>query len=500
MNRYWMTISMIAALLGFNYATQAQNSPAERKPYVYPFAMCSNATFLSNPDYPVKFLDAGARMVRLDLAFASVRKTEEFDPDKWDWTSFEHVKRLKAQYPDLKILAILGYGAAWAADPAFANVGKPGIASPPRGINVRPVESSENLYGHFVFEAVRRYKDVIDAWESWNEPDLIDHAFFKGNGTDFMPYQRTFYLAAKRADPNCVVIFSGLCFPSFEGYLARHGLKPPTPYPPKSSFFEEYLAAVVKDPEAKLSNYYFDVMNQHTYSRASDLYDYVSVSNKMMQDHIGQTKPFWITEMGSTDKGGVFGKSSDEYCDYILQSYAWGKLAGVERFFHFQLDNSNGHGLYSGMLGQPKPALTTYRDVLVAELKNTRLVTQLHGHPGIGFLKGNSPFEGGWRTGYNAFEFQSVDDKLRILMAFADKAQDIEVALPAKAASAVLIDRHNQRSTIQAQDGVYRLTLKGATNLAGWPINKDNPDAVALGNPEHLVGGATVLLVETLSN
>src|SRR5690606_25990958 len=132
------------------------------------------------------------------------------------------------------------------------------------------------------------------------------------------------------------------------------------------SFFEEYLQALSEDDEAADNNHYFDIMNFHTYSRASDCYDYASIYNLLMNEYLGETKSIWITEMGMTDKQGTFGGTPEEYCDYLLQSYAWGVMGGVERFFHFQLDNSNGHGLYSGMLGEPKPALITYRDVLVA--------------------------------------------------------------------------------------------------------------------------------------
>lgn len=497
--RGWIAGLGLLSIAAVLVAQEQKTTPPTDRPYVYPFAMCSNGSFLSNPAYPEKFLDAGARMVRLDLNFASVRKTDEPDPDKWNWGPFEQVKQLKARYPDLQVLAILGYGTAWAADPAFDNVGTPGISSPQRGVDVRPVESPDNLYGHFVYEAVRRYHDVIDAWESWNEPDLNGHHYFKGNGADFMPYQRTFYLAAKKADPDCVTTFAGTCFMSAEGFLAAHNLNPPTPYPPEMNFFEEYLAAVVKDDQAAANNYYYDIMNFHSYSRASDCYDYATIHTHLMQKYLNQTKPLWITEMGATDKVGIFGSTTEEYCDYVLQSYAWGMLGGVERYFHFQLDNSNGHGLYAGMLGEPKPALITYRDVLVKELGNTRLIRQVHGHPGVGLLKGNSAFKADWRTGYNAFEFESLDGQRRILMAFADKAEDIEITLPARSASAILVDRHNNRSTIQAENGVYRLTLKGATNIAGWPASKDNEKAAALGDPEHLIGGATILLVETLS-
>ena len=115
---------------------------------------------------------------------------------------------------------------------------------------------------------------------------------------------------------------------------------------------------------ARKKNYYFDIMNQHSYSRASDLYDYAEVDRTLMRKYMNTEKPIWFTETGFVDVGGPWGGTADEYCDYLLQSFAWARLAGVERVFHFQLDNSNGHGLYKGMLGEPKPALTAYRDIL----------------------------------------------------------------------------------------------------------------------------------------
>ena len=42
--------------------------------------------------------------------------------------------------------AILGYNAAWAAAPAFYRIGGRRIASPQRGVDVRPVDSPGNLY------------------------------------------------------------------------------------------------------------------------------------------------------------------------------------------------------------------------------------------------------------------------------------------------------------------------------------------------------------------
>ncbi|HUS45496.1 MAG TPA: glycosyl hydrolase [Phycisphaerae bacterium] len=479
--------------LSFAIIASAAAPNAREREEVYPFAMCSNGNILRNREYAEKLLDAGAIMARTDFPFTAVRKEPGDDPDKWDWTVLEQARAIKQAYPRLEWLGLLGYGALWAEDPIYKD--RPGEkwTAPQRGINVRPVDDPKNLYGHWVYESVRRYGDIIKYWESWNEPDL-GPAFFKGTPVEFFAYQRTFYLAAKKADPECKVLFAGICYPSSEGYLKVHGLKPPTPHPPELCFFEEYLKECLKDPEAQKNNYYFDIMNTHTYSRATDTYNYVAIQRKLMQDYLKQgDKPVWITEMGITDKGGMFGCSEDEYCDYMLQSFAWGSLAGVSRFFHFQLDNSNGHGLYDGMLGNPKPALKTYRDVLVKEFAGTKFSAQLHGSKGAEFLEGKSPFTGGGQDGYDLFEFRGPGKDRRVLMVFADTKAPVTIKVPAEKKEATLIDRHNNRKKIQAGNGSYTVELSGATNIGGWPTHEE---LRSLGNPEHLIGGATVVIVE----
>ena len=373
---------------------------------------------------------------------------------------------------------------------------KSGPGTPQRGVEIMPPNDPANLYGHYVYETVRRYKHLTRYWESWNEPDLPGFGFFHGSGKDFFPYQKACYLAAKKADPACKVLFAAMCYGSAEGYLAAHGLNSPSIAPPQSCFFEEYLQACVKDPDARKNNYYFDIMNQHSYSRASDLYDYAMINRKLMRDYLKVEKPLWMTEIGFPDASGVFGGNADDYCDYELQSFAWGAMADVERFFHFQLDNSNGHGLYDGMLNKPKPVLTTYRDVLTKEFTGAKFVKQWRGSKGVGFLEGHSAYRPDWKAGYNLFEFQGRGGK-RLWIAFADTEKSVTITVPAlsKIPTAIEIDRHNNRRRITAKKGGYEITLAGATNRAGWPL-ADDPKAKALGEPEHLVGGATVVIVE----
>ncbi len=453
------------------------------------FAISSSMNVLADRTYLPAMIDAGAQACRFDLAFHITRAK----PNIWNWTNSDPLKKMAPANPNFEWLPILGYGADWAQDPKFTSPGD--TNAPQRGVNIMPPESPNNLYGNYVYEAVKRYKDCVHTWESWNEPDLPGHPFFLGNGKDFMPYQRACYLAAKHADPKCTVLFAGLCFASVEGYMYAHKLKPPSPDPAHTSFFEEYLQEVKKDPNAKANNYYFDVMSQHSYSRATDLYDYAEVDKKLMRDYLGQEKPIWMTETGFVDHGGgAWGGTAGDYCDYLVQSYCWAKLAGVQRSYHFQLDNSNGHGLYDANLGKPKPALQIYK-VLSHELGDAKFVAQLHGHAGVGFLEGNSPYHPTFKTGYDLFEFQSGDARKRIIIAFTDIGKPVDIKVPAKKQTAVLIDRLGNRQQIRANNSFYQLHLAGATNLAGNPVIPD-PRFKALGQPEYLVGGSSQIIIE----
>jgi hypothetical protein len=138
--------------------------------------------------------------------------------------------------------------------------------------------------------------------------------------------------------------------------------------------------------------------------------------------------------------------------------------------------------------------LTTYRDVLVHELAGARLIGRLHGSPGAGLLDGHSVYTPNWKAGYDLFEFERPNGE-HVFLAFADTDRPVTVKVPASAGQATLVDRHNVRTMLRSQAGFYVLQLAGATNEAGWPTM--SPANRSLGSPEHLVGGATEMIIES---
>ena len=204
LSRLQRAAAVITAVVGLltlrTPSVSAADIPSPASGVIYPFAMCSNGNFFTNKAYPPALLNAGANRVRLDLGFSTVRQKPGDDPSAWNWDSMEAARKIHAANPTLELLPLLSYGTEWAADTKWNP--KPGeIANPPRGMEVMPPTDPKNLFGHFVYENVRRYKDTCKTWESWNEPDLPGHPFFKGTGSDFFLVQKTCYLAAKAADP-----------------------------------------------------------------------------------------------------------------------------------------------------------------------------------------------------------------------------------------------------------------------------------------------------------
>ena len=189
-----LCVSILLAAAGAMAAVHAASHAT-----LYPFGMCSNSHFLSANEYKIQMLAAGARICRDDNPFSTCRSTADPDPAHWKWDSFDGVRRIKRDYPQLDWLPILGYEPKWAQSMDFAQ--------------------ASQSYGQYVYEAVKRYKPYVHYWESWNEPDLPGHAFFRGNGKDFFPYQKACYLSAKKADPDCTVVFAGMCFANIEGCL-----------------------------------------------------------------------------------------------------------------------------------------------------------------------------------------------------------------------------------------------------------------------------------------
>ncbi|MBN2642608.1 MAG: hypothetical protein JXR78_13225 [Victivallales bacterium] len=125
------------------------------------------------------------------------------DPGKFTWTyDFQLEELKKLNMPLLGQLFTTPYWAAAVPQKKPASPGYSKCWSP----NLKHFEE-------YVYQTVSRYKDYIKYWEIWNEPAV--GIFWKGDTKEFGKMVQVAVKAAKRADPNCVVMSAGYTCPAW---------------------------------------------------------------------------------------------------------------------------------------------------------------------------------------------------------------------------------------------------------------------------------------------
>lgn len=220
----------------------------------------------------------------------------------------------------------------------------------------------ENRWGYFVYNTVSRYKPGgvlareknwpegrgVRAWELWNEPDwaAASGGFWGGGVEYYFQLLKVGYLAAKAADPSASVLIGGLYYWGDQGFLPR------------------LLDRILQDSQAKSNNYYFDAVPLHLYISSYHLYNVpLRLRDEMTRRGMG-TKPIWVNETNlpvyndtdpSTNSNCSFYPfyqgTMEEQAAFIIQAFALGLAAGVERIFAFQSydDNVGEHECYGLM-------------------------------------------------------------------------------------------------------------------------------------------------------
>lgn len=126
----------------------------------------------------------------------------------------------------------------------------------------------DNYWASYVFKTVDTYKDNIDIWEIWNEPDWVadynvtlgwdstaptaaELVRFGGSIHDYVRMLRVSSEAAKLADPDARIALGGIGYPSFLDALLR--------------YTDEPVAGAVTPDYPATGEAYFDVLNYHYY-------------------------------------------------------------------------------------------------------------------------------------------------------------------------------------------------------------------------------------------
>lgn len=259
-------------------------------------------------DYAKLAAASGAGWTRDDFSW------EQIEPVKGEF-HWERTDRAvdAAQAAGLRTLGLIAYSASWARE--FPKE----YTSPPR---------DPRDYAEFVYQVVSRYKGRVRHWELWNEPDSPVFWKPKPDAAAFAELVKAGYAAAKRADPDCVVMPAGLLVGMNHadqwGYLDElfdAGL---------SGHFDRFAWHAYCDPKSPEEGRYEE--------RTRELAERLRAR--------GSTVPLWLTEEGWHTGGAAKSRravSEEDQAAYLVRSHVLAlSNPAVETFFWFLFrDGSN---------------------------------------------------------------------------------------------------------------------------------------------------------------
>ena len=128
-----------------------------------------------------QFLErVGAQWVRQTFRWDNINPEE----NEWNFRRFDHLMKLADQH-DKKVIAVLAYDVGWIHSEGKAR---------------RHIDRNQlKHYLEYVRRTVTRYKGRVDAWEIWNEPNVI---FWKGPDRDFYALSAQTAALIKSIDPH----------------------------------------------------------------------------------------------------------------------------------------------------------------------------------------------------------------------------------------------------------------------------------------------------------
>jgi len=219
-------------------------SPTATKPASNKAATLPNWVKMDSPDYGIHvFLWGNAPTTERDLNLAR-EAGFKWVKQRFEWRYIEGNRKGTYEWnePDrivnainkagLKVIARVDNQPKWArSDKIFPASGPP--------------DNMED-FGDFVYALVDRYKGRIQAYEIWNEPNLArEWGNKQPNAAEYVKMLEVAYKAAKKADPNALILSAGLSPTTASGAIAT----------PDVEFLKQMYAAGAKD--------YFDLLGVH---------------------------------------------------------------------------------------------------------------------------------------------------------------------------------------------------------------------------------------------
>lgn len=344
-------------------------------------------------------------------------------------------------------------------------------ASVPRNLSL-PYNDPNNYWGQFVSKIVKMYAGRIDHWIIWNEPDIrpgdpnAAYYTWAGSSADYYQLLKVAYLSAHAANPNVQVLTAGVTYWT--------DIKQQ-----RQQYFSRFLAHVAADPTAAAHNQYFDKVSVHLYINPDGLYTVPVYFHQLMQAD-GFDKKIWINEMNvipyndpvnaNTDRSTPrdMRATLDEQASFILEGYAMGLAAGVERIEVYKMKDGDGDVVNGQALVRAdyslRPAYVAYQVAATyfSHAKSATLFTT---------------------KALREVVFDRGDQ--RVTAVWTAQPASLPVEVPVSGSSATVVDQYGHTQPLTASNGVYQLTLDPAT----MHTNQDDPQS-------YQVGGHPLVIVE----
>jgi len=395
---------------------------------------------------PVAAAEAGVAWDRIIFYWSELQRT---GPDDWNafHVPFDWLDLATSQ--GREVVGVLKNTPAWATD-------GPTDCGAPRGLDL-PVDDPGNLWAAFVRRVATTYAGRVNHWIIWNEPEILPGSYgleWCGTLEEYYLLLKVAYTAAKQANPQVTIHLAGLTHWHDPDYLRK------------------FLAVATKDPTGAANGYYFDVVSLHIYFRSETVPEVIDATRASLSAY-GISKPIWVNETNAPPNSDPewhmpqanYEINLEEQASFLLQSFALALASGVERIAVFQwIDHDLPPGFEPfGVIRQDnsrRPAYYAYR-LITSEYADTRAATmdRQPTHMVVTLDRGH----------------------LATRVLWARSEAGAEVALPALAGSARLIDQTGAERTIEPEDGRYVIALPGAR---------------CADSRGCIIGGPTYLLIE----
>jgi hypothetical protein len=444
---------LIAAVMLLPAATvEAQDDPGDDPPQPVVGGLEPRTPIPAADFYGINFVapfepwaslavESGAGTVRWQFNWRDI----ETNPGVYEWgTTDAHIAAWISA--GLRIHALLHN------PPDFAKV-NPGSGLVPTNLNL-PWNDPANGWAQYCYRFASRYRGQIASYEIWNEPDL--NQYWEGTPQEYFYAMKGCYLAIKAADPNSTVAMAGMAI-----LVERN-------------FMPEVMRLAAVDPQGPANNYFFDVANIHMYADPDLVYSLTTYTRRFLNTYGMSDKPIWITETNVALRGAGrvpdvpdWGHASeDEQGWYVVQAAANAFAGGAQRLMFFRLADDDMDEAF-GLIRNDRSLRPSYRSLqLASSLMRDIVAARREVRQGV------------------IITYMERADGARIVVLYSKTGTGLNLEIEARQAAAVLINAAGGYSTVEAENGVYTVTLPTARGRNFSRLH------------DYAVGGPPVIVVE----